>query len=101
MKKETGFESDVKQAISSTEVPKIYSNGFIVFRSNSDTGIVLQHNGQPAGVVSMSFTTAKSLMIKLGDVIREFEELVETEILTIDEINRKTKREANDDKIIK
>ncbi|WP_439555139.1 hypothetical protein [Dyadobacter sp.] len=82
--------SQIQKAVSSEEIPKIYANGFICARSNSDVMLVLQLNGQPSTVVNLSFTSAKTLAKNLQGIVDQIESLMGQQVMTIDEINSKS-----------
>lgn len=81
----------VKNALSSGQVPSLYANGFIIFIGNADVGLILQTNGKEVCIVNMSYTTAKSIVEKLGTTVRDFEEKTGNTIMTIDFIQQKMK----------
>ena len=70
----------------SSPIAKIYVNGFLLGQSFSDMTLVCQTNGTPSVLLNMSFTTAKSLAVKLNNIINTFEEKTKHTILTIDDI---------------
>lgn len=80
----------IQKAVTSQEIPKIYANGFICARSNSDVMIVLQLNGQPLTVLNLSFTSAKTFAKNLSGVIEQIEQTMDHKIMTIDEINNRS-----------
>jgi len=61
------------QAMLRAPVPRIYSNGLAIASSSSDVTVVLLQHGTPAGILSMSYATAKSLVKDLGGAILTFE----------------------------
>ncbi len=63
-------------------VPEIYFNGMAHGLSHSDVFSVLERNGRAVAVLNMSYTTAKTLSIMLGQIISQFEELTDRDILT-------------------
>lgn len=81
---------DIMSAISSDDIPKIYANGFANFQGNADMGIIFQCNGKPTSVVNLSFTLAKTLAEKINQMVLDFEETTNTEILTTLVIDEKT-----------
>jgi hypothetical protein len=68
---------------------RIYANGFAVANSASDVSVVLVVNGSPAGILSLSHTSAKSLAVSLTKAIAQFEQATSQEIKTIDELKEK------------
>lgn len=90
-KQESGV--DIIEAFSSEEIPKIYVNGFANFQGNSDMGIAFRCNGKINVVVNMSFTLAKTLAEKIGQMVIDFEETTETEIMTTSVIDEKIRKQ--------
>jgi hypothetical protein len=88
---ETSFDVQIQTAFASDNVPKIYANGFISARTNSDVFVVLQLNGQPISVLNLSYSSAKTLAQDLQKAIQDLENEMGRQILTIHEINEKTK----------
>lgn len=77
----------MNSAITDPNVPKIYANGFATGVGNGDTLIVLQQNSRPVAVLNLSFTVAKTLALKLGNVIKGVEDKANTVILTTDDFS--------------
>lgn len=70
----------------SGDVPKLYANGFALSMSNSDIILVLERNGAAQAVVNLSFTTAKTLLVKLGGTIGTLESASGRPMLITDEV---------------
>jgi hypothetical protein len=68
-------------------VPKIYMNGFAFAQTASDISVVTLLHNQPLAVLTMSYTTAKSLLSDLSQVLTKYEEAVEQPIKTFVELN--------------
>jgi len=88
----------IDSAISDSEIPKIYANGFATAVGNGDSLIMLQLNRMPVAVLNLSFTVAKTLALKLGNLIKEVEDKANTVILTTDDFSEKfaTKDDGED-----
>jgi hypothetical protein len=69
--------------------PRLYANAIHTAQTSSDVSLILMSNFAAAGVVSMSYTTAKSLKNELDRVISQLEEATGQKVLSIDEINEK------------
>lgn len=82
----------IQHALASQTVPKIYANGFTCARSNSDILVVLSLNGQPAGLLNLSFTGAKSLANDLRKTVADIERITSHTIMTINEVDAKNKK---------
>ena len=67
-------------------VPSLYFNGFINAFSQGDIMCVLERNGQPVGILNMSFTVAKTLSTSLGQLIANLENVSDRPIMTTHEI---------------
>ena len=80
---------DITKIIENEDVPKIYANSFACFQGNADMGIVLQQNGQPTAVINLSFTLAKTLAEKLNQMLLEFEDTTNNQIMTTTMIDAK------------
>ncbi len=95
----------IKEAIEDPNVPKIYSNGFLNAVGQGDTLTLLLQNGKPVAVLNLSYTVAKTLALKLGQVIKNIEADTGTTILTTevfsDAIQRSAKQEHRSDGSIK
>ncbi|MBN2242810.1 MAG: hypothetical protein JW793_08970 [Acidobacteria bacterium] len=73
--------------------PQIYGNGFSIGMGNSDTYIVIQRFGKPVAVINMSFTLAKTLVLKLGGLVDFWEKTTNQKIQTTEDLDRVFKRE--------
>ena len=65
---------------------RLYANGFLLSQSASDFSIILMLNGAPAGVLSLSAITAKTLALGLQKSVEDFEKLLKQKIPTIEEV---------------
>jgi hypothetical protein len=91
------IEDRATKALSSDNVPKLYINGFIIFFGQGDIGLVFEQNNKPTATVNMSYTLAKTLVEKLGNTIRDFEEKTGNIIMTTDYIAQKMNQESADE----
>lgn len=78
----------VDDTLKDTNICKYYSNGFVFTIGTSDVLIVFQQNGIALFSVNVSFTTAKTLAIKLGKMITDLEENCESPIMTTDTVEK-------------
>jgi hypothetical protein len=90
------WQKTSQEALASEQVLKIYGNGFICLNSNADMAVIIQINQKPVAVINLSFTTAKTLGEKLGQMVRDFEKKTGNTIMTIDVINEKLKGSPGD-----
>jgi hypothetical protein len=82
----------------SREVPKLYINGFSIGTSLSDVFVIAQTAGSTSAVLLMSFTTAKTLVRQLGDLVSDFEQMTGQELLTMEDIKEATDKAAREEK---
>lgn len=66
-------------------VSQMYINGFQIGLSNADTALVGLLDNQPVVKLNMSYTVAKSLVVKLGQMMATFEKAVGREIMTTED----------------
>lgn len=87
--KRPDLDAVLLEALARDDVPKIYANGFGVGLSNADVFVVFQKFGpKPVAVLNLSYTLAKTLAQRLGQVVSEFERAVgDQNILTTDRID--------------
>jgi hypothetical protein len=85
------------KAVESPDIPKLYANGFMTGYSNSDLIVILQQNGMPIASLNLSFTTAKSLALKLGNLIKDIEMMSGQAIMTTDDVEKYRKKEEKKD----
>ncbi|MFH1114471.1 MAG: hypothetical protein V1792_11165 [Pseudomonadota bacterium] len=80
---------DLIDLLKDPNVAKLYINGLTVGLSLSDVFMVVNSGPMPVAVVQMSFTTAKTMMQTLSQLINDFEKQTEQPLLTMHEINQK------------
>lgn len=82
------IRKSIEDAVEDSEIPKLYSNGFINAHGNGDVMILLQQNGKSIALLNLSFTMAKTLALKLGDVIKHIEDASGNMIMTTNDIDK-------------
>ena len=65
----------------------IYAHGFTLGLTNADMNIVLHLFGRPIAVVNISYTLAKTLAIKLTELVAEWERKTGQTLVTTDKID--------------
>ena len=80
-RKRQSDEERILNAVTS-DVEKIYFNGFTNTIGLGDILITLEQNGSPVGVLNTSYTVAKTLAIKLADLIGQLEAATGNKIMT-------------------
>ena|SRR3989339_213457 len=93
------MQKTIQEAIASEQAVNLYGNGFICINSNADILIIMQKNQKPVAVINLSYTTAKTLSEKLGQMVRDFEKKTGNTIMTIDVIDEKLKGLPGDAKL--
>lgn len=79
-------EEMLKAALASDVVPHLYFNGFVNSVSTGDVLIVLKQNERPVVVLNTSYTVAKTLVEKLGELVAGLEDATKNTIMTTDQI---------------
>lgn len=69
-------------------VPQYYCNGFGIGLGTADVTLLLHHNNRPIAHVSLSFTVAKTIGIKLMEAITRLEQQSGHEIMTIEDTSK-------------
>lgn len=84
-----------RQQILAVNIPKIYSNGFLIGLTLSDINITLAVNNQPTHQVIMSLISAKGLMNALNKAIEDFEEKTGTKIPEMEDLKKAFEAKKN------
>lgn len=82
------------RAIHDENLPRFYANGFLFGVGNGDLTVVFQRNGNSEMVVNLSLNIAKSLAIKIGNVINDIENGSKSNILISEEIDAALQRKT-------
>ena len=88
---------EIEQALESVEVPKLYANSFSCALGIGDVAILLKNGNKAVGVVNMSFTIAKTLSIKLQELIAFLEAKSGNRIMISDEIGQMLRGQGDTD----
>ena len=91
------FLQRVEKALASPEIPTVYFNGFLNTLGSGDILIVLERNGRPVANLHTSYTVAKTLAMKLGQMIAELEAKTGNTIMTTDDVNEAMLRKDTTD----
>jgi hypothetical protein len=78
----------------SVTVSQLYVNGFQLGLSNADVAIVGMLDNQPAVKINLSYTLAKTLVVKLDQLMKSLEEATGREIMTTDDAGSGLKESA-------
>ena len=88
---------EIQRVLTNPDVPHIYCNGFSNLLSNCDTMTILTRNEVPVAVLNMSYSTAKTMALKLGQMIAHLEEVTGQQIMTTDSIDSDVARVTGKD----
>jgi hypothetical protein len=86
------------QALMRAPMPRLYANGFGFAQTASDISVVLLHNNNPTGMLSMSYISAKSFLIDLGKTIEGIEAALKQPIPTMAEVAEELEKVQGQDK---
>lgn len=67
-------------------VPSVYFNGFSLGLSNADVNAMLVLDGHPVLRLNMSYTTAKTLHLRLKQVVDQLEQATSHAIMPTNEV---------------
>jgi hypothetical protein len=84
-----------RTALASPLVPKLYANQFWTIIQPVDLAVMIGVAGQPTGIVSMSYSVAKTFAAKLQEAIAGYEKQTGTTIPAADALEAKL-RESNE-----
>ena len=79
-------ETEIQEAISNEKVPNLYANSFSFLLGTGDIVILFKNSFKPIATLNLSYTGAKSLAIKLNEMITYLESKTGNKIMSTDEI---------------
>jgi hypothetical protein len=71
-----------------SDVPRLYFSGFVCALGSGDVVIILERNGKPEAVLNTSFSVAKTLALRLADLVKNLEAKTGNTIMTTDDIQK-------------
>ncbi|MFO7972166.1 MAG: hypothetical protein R6U40_10495 [Desulfobacterales bacterium] len=77
---------EINDALNNPEVPNLYSNSFSCALGQGDTVILFKNANKPIATINLSYTTAKTLAIKLQGLISYLEKISGNKIMTTEDI---------------
>lgn len=81
--KDKAHSQEVQMSLNQVmEIENIYFNGFGLGLANSDINAILLQDGRPILRLNMSYTTAKTLLVHLQDIMGKLEEVTDHKIMT-------------------
>ena len=88
------IQNRLEEAMVDTQLPRIYFNGFINSVGAADILVILERNGQHVAILNFSYTTAKTFVQKLGQLVAKLEQDMGQPVKTIDEIQAMLKKDV-------
>jgi hypothetical protein len=85
---EDQLQSEIEAALANDNVPTIYFNSFINSLGTGDVLIILKRAHTPIAKLHASYTLAKTLAVKLGQMIATLEAKSGNTIMTTDDVTR-------------
>lgn len=79
---------ELNNAYENKELPKFYANGFSGALGVGDVVLVLKQGPTNVALINLSYTTAKTIAIKLGTLIDHLEKMSGNTIMTIDDVKK-------------
>jgi len=95
---EDNIPKSIDEAINDPGVPKIYSNSFSCALGVGDVAILFKNSKKNATVLNLSYTTGKTLAIKLLGLINHLETKSGNKIMTTDDVAKALQPTKNDAK---
>ena len=83
-------------ALAKPDLVRLYANGFGLGMSNADAYVILHQFGQPVGIINMSYTLAKTLALRLGSLVAEWETRVGQPLATTDKLDEVFSKNPSD-----
>lgn len=87
-----------ENALLDESIPHFYFNGFINGLGTGDISIVLQRSGGNVAVLNTSYTVAKTLALKLGELVAALEEATGNSIMTVEDIGSSLAKQQEEGK---
>lgn len=82
-----------KEILDFSAIPPLYFNGFKIAVGNSDIVLFLIRNNETIQVANMSYTTAKTLAVKMSQIIQTIERKSDNQIMTTDYLDKALNKE--------
>jgi len=77
---------EINKALGNPEIPRLYSNSFSCALGQGDVVVLFKNGPNPVATLNLSYTMAKTLVIKLQGLISHLESLSGNKIMTSDDI---------------
>ena len=81
----------IEKAIEDPDIPKVYANSFECALGLGDVALLFKNGEKTVGVANMSHTVAKTLAIRLGELIRYLEKKSGTSVMTTADVEKALK----------
>jgi hypothetical protein len=90
------WQQEVEAAMQDEGLVNIYFNGFINVMGSGDVTLILKRDGVHVAKLNTSYTVAKTLAIKLQELIGSLEMATHNTIMTTDEISQAMSADRGD-----
>lgn len=88
---------EIKNALENKELFSLYFNGFTASIGSGDVLIVLKQQDVPVLILNVSHTVAKTLAVKLGEIMSTFEQRTGSIVMTTDDLRDKLIESGDDE----
>ena len=82
------WQEEIEKAMHDECLPSFYFNGFINTMGSGDVMLLLTRDGVTVAKLNTSYTVAKTLSIKLQELISNLEMATHNTIMTTDEVSQ-------------
>ena len=78
----------MQKALDDPDIPKLYANAFDCALGAGDVALLLKNADKTIGMVNISYTVAKTLAIRLHELVKFLEAKSGTSVMSSDEIEK-------------
>jgi hypothetical protein len=82
-------QQQVQGIFNNPMIPRFYGNTFGIAQTSADLSVIVVANSAPVGILTMSYSSGKSLIAELEKAIRNFETATGQAVLTNQELDAK------------
>jgi hypothetical protein len=84
-------QQQLQAILSNPMIPRFYGNTFGIAQTSADLSVIVVANSAAAGILTMSYSSAKGLIAELEKAVRNFETATGQAVLTNQELDAKMK----------
>jgi hypothetical protein len=82
------WAEEIDKAVRDDSLPTLYFNSFINTMGSGDVLLILKRGDLPVAKLYASYTVAKTLSVKLAELVGSLERATHNTIMTTDEVSR-------------